>query len=119
VDGTYTYADSGDTRYARLYLSNGNLTQVFGFTGENGTGAPREIIPQAGDTFTILEKWLDLDAQGNVVQEATQPGDTLTFGNRMFTWTEMDAAPGDYLVGFIVSDLDGAKKEVYTRVSVQ
>jgi len=119
VDGTYTYADSGDTRYARLYLSNGTLTQVFGFTGENGTGAPREIIPQAGDTFTIQEKWLDLDARGNVVREATQPGDTLTFGNRMFTWKEMDAAPGDYLVGFIVSDLDGAKKEVYTRVSVQ
>jgi hypothetical protein len=119
VDGTYTYADSGDTRYARLYLSNGTLTHVFGFTGENGTGAPREIIPQTGDTFTILEKWWDLDAQGKVVREATQAGDTLTFGDRMFTWKEMDAAPGDYLVGFIVSDLDGAKSEVYTQVSVQ
>ena len=119
VDGTYTYADSGDTRYARLYLSNGTLRQVFGFTGEGGTGAPREIIPQAGDTFTIREKWLDLDAQGNVVKEATQAGETLTFGDRMFTWKEMDAAPGDYIVGFIVSDLDGAKTEVYTQVSVE
>jgi hypothetical protein len=119
VDGTYTFADSGDTRYARLYLTNGILTQVYGFTGQNGTGAPREITPQAGDTFTILEKWMDLDAQGNVVQEATQAGETLTFGDRMFTWKEMDAAPGQYLVGFIVSDLDGAKTEVFTPVTVQ
>jgi hypothetical protein len=119
VDGTYTYADGGDTRYARLYLSNGTLRQVFGFTGENGTGAPHEIIPQAGDTFTILDRWMDLDAQGKVVREATQAGDTLTFGDQMFTWKEMDAAAGDYLVGFIVSDLDGTKSEVYTRVSVR
>ena len=119
VDGTYTYADSGDTRYARLYLSNGVLTHVYGFTGADGTGAPREITPQAGDTFTILEKWLDLDAQGHVAKEATQAGDTLTFGDRMFTWKEMDAAPGQYLVGFIVSDLDGTKTEVFTPVTVQ
>jgi len=119
VDGTYTYADGGDTRYARLYLSNGTLRQVFGFTGESGTGAPREIIPQAGDTFTILEKWMDLDAQGNVTQVATQAGETLTFGDRMFTWKEMDAAPGQYLVGFIVSDLDGNKTQVFAPVTVQ
>ena len=56
------------------------LTKVFGFTGQDGTGAPHEITPQTGDTFTILDKWMDLDAQGNVVQEATQAGETLTFG---------------------------------------
>ena len=66
VDGIYTYADGGESRYARLYFRDGVLRQVFGFTGEGGTGAPREIIPQAGDTFTVLENWMDLDQQGQV-----------------------------------------------------
>ena len=119
VDGIYTYADEGESRYARLYFSDGVLRQVFGFTGEGGTGAPREIIPQAGDRFTILERWLDLDQNGRVVQTATQEGGTLTFGEQMFAWRELDAAPGEYLVGFLVKDLDGNAYEVYTGVVVE
>ena len=118
VDGTYTYTD-GESRYARLYFSDGMLRQVFGFTGEGGTGAPREIIPQPGDTFTILEKWMDLDQSGKVTKIASQVGGTLTFGDQMFTWEDLDAAPGDYIVGFAVEDLDGNAVEVYGRVQVQ
>ncbi|HOT90698.1 MAG TPA: clostripain-related cysteine peptidase [Anaerolineae bacterium] len=119
VDGIYTYADSGETRYARLYFVNGVLQRVYGFTGENGNGAPREITPQTGDTFTVLEKWLDLNGQGQVEKVSRQAGDTLTFGNQMFTWKQLDAAPGNYLVGFIVEDLDGNTYPVYTQVTVQ
>jgi len=118
VDGIYTYT-SGESRYARLYFRDGWLRQVFGFTGQDGTGAPREIHPQRGDTFTVLEKWLDLDAQGNVVQKATQEGGTLTFGNQMFRWEELDAAPGQYILGFIVQDLDGNSLEQYATVEVE
>jgi hypothetical protein len=118
VDGIYTYA-SGESRYARLYFRDGWLRQVFGFTGEDGTGSPREIYPQRGDRFTVLEKWLDLDAQGNVVQKATQQGGTLTFGNQMFSWEALDAAPGDYVLGFIVQDLDGNSYEQYATVDVE
>jgi hypothetical protein len=119
VDGIYTYADGGESRYSRLYFSDGILRQVFGFTGQDGTGAPREIIPQPGDTFTVLEKWLDLDQRGKVAQVAAQRGGTLTFGDQMFTWEELDAAPGQYIVGFIVEDLDGNAYESYTTVSVE
>ena len=118
VDGIYTYT-SGESRYARLYFRDGWLRQVFGFTGENGTGSPREIYPQRGDRFTVLEKWLDLDAQGKVVQKASQQGGTLTFGNQMFSWEELDAAPGQYVLGFIVQDLDGKSYEQYATVEVQ
>ena len=118
VDGLYTYADGSETRYARLYFNNGVMRQVFGFTGENGTGAPREIIPQTGDTFTVLEEWLDLDQQGNVTQSTQQQGDTLTFSDQPFIWQELDAAAGPYLVGFIVEDLDGNKTEVYEQITV-
>jgi hypothetical protein len=119
VDGVYTYADGGESRYARLYFSDGYLRQVYGFTGEGGTGAPREIIPQAGDQFTVLEHWLDLDAGGQVVQEATQEGNTLTFGDQMFAWQTLDAAPGPYVVGFVVEDLEGNAFQVFQQVTVE
>jgi hypothetical protein len=119
VDGIYTYADGGESRNARLYFSNGVLRQVFGFTGEGEAGAPREIIPQAGDTFTILEQWLDLDQSGKVTQLTTQEGGTLTFGDQMFTWKELDAAPGQYIVGFIVEDLDGDSYQAFGTINVQ
>lgn len=119
VDGTYTYAEDGESRAARLYFRNGILRQVFGFTNDDGSGAPREIIPQSGDTFTIAEQWMDLGENGQVTGIATQPGGTLTFGTETFTWTELDAAAGEYIVGFIVEDLDGNTAPSYTRVTVQ
>ncbi|MBN1666792.1 MAG: hypothetical protein JW862_06875, partial [Anaerolineales bacterium] len=119
VDGIYRFADGSADRYARLYFSDGILRQVFGFTGSEGTGAPREIIPQAGDQFTILEEWLDLDANGQVVGRASQEGATLTFGQQPFLWQALDAAAGNYMLGFIVEDLDGIPTEIYTQVSVE
>lgn len=119
VDGTYTYADSGDERPARLYFSNGTLRQVFGFTGDGYTGAPREILPQPGDSFTVLEQWIDLDANGGFTDSVTQPGGVLTFGDEPFTWRTLDAAAGQYVAGFIVEDLDGNRQEAYTTITVQ
>jgi hypothetical protein len=50
---------------------------------------------------------------------ASQEGGTLTFGDQMFIWEELDAAPGEYIVGFIVEDLDGNSYEVFTGVIVE
>ncbi len=122
VDGLYTYAADGEQRRARLYFRDGALQQVMGFTSETGdaaAGAPREIIPAVGDAFTPDETWLDLDANGRVVDRYTEPAATLTFGAKPMRWVEQDAAVGDYVVGFIVEDLDGNKQEVYTQVRVE
>lgn len=118
VDGIYTFA-SGEQRVARLYFSDGRLNQVFTFTGDGTAGAPREAHPQTGDTFTILEQWLDLDAQGAVETQTTEVGATLTFRDQMFTYEEMYAAQGEYLVGLIAEDLDGKRTEVYAQVTVE
>jgi len=118
VDGIYTFVDGGESRYARMYFSNGVLQQVFGFTGTEGTGSPREITPSVGDTFTVLDKWMDLDPSGGAVTMASQEGGTLTFGSQPFTWKELNAAPGQYTVGFIVKDLDGNSYETYTAITV-
>jgi hypothetical protein len=119
VEGTYTYADGGESRYARLYFSDGLLQHVFGYTGEGGTGAPREIIPNPGDTFTVLDRWLDLNERGAVEQTVRLAGGTLTFGQETFSWEALDAAAGQYVVGFIVQDLDGNAYESFGIVTVE
>ena len=119
VDGYYTYADDGQTAYARLYFTNGILTNVYGFTGEDGTGAAREIIPTQGDQFTVLETWMDLDQNGQVTDTVTQQGSTLTFGEYMFTWELLYAAAGDYIVGFVVEDLEGNATQALGQVTVR
>ena len=118
VDGIYRYGD-GEERSAQLYFRNGALHQVFGFTGEGVSGAPREILPEAGDTFTVLEHWLDLGAQGSAATPATEAGPTLTFGDAPLTWVDQDAAAGVYVVGFIVEDLDGKQYPAYTQITVK
>jgi len=119
VDGTYTYADGGETRAARLYFRNGQLQQVVGFTGAGASGAPREILPQAGDRFTVQQQWMDLNAQGQIAQTMVQEGGTLTFGEAGLAWVEQDAPVGVYVVGFVIEDLDGNRQHAYGQIQVE
>lgn len=118
VDGIYTF-QTGEQRAARLYFRDGQLRRVFGFSSGTSSGAPREIYPQTGDRFTIIETWLDLDSRGQVVNRANQEAGTLTFRDGMFTWEVLDAAAGDYLVGFIAEDLDGNRQQAFAQVVVE
>lgn len=118
VDGIYTFADSGTAVTARLDFQNGNLVQIFGMTGNEQASAPREITPQPGDTFTILEKWLDITS-GGAAQVAFENGETLAFGADPFVWEQLFAAQGNYVVGFIIEDFDGNQYPVYTQITVQ
>jgi hypothetical protein len=119
VDGMYTFGQTGEQRYAQLHFQNEKLTQVLGFTSDTDTGAPREITPAQGDTFTIYEKWMDVDANGQVSGIVKEAGTTLTFGSEPFTWVQLHAAPGEYVVGFIAEDLDGNQYPAYAQISVR
>jgi hypothetical protein len=119
VEAIYTFAEGSEQRRARLYFRDGSLRQVFSFTGDQATGAPREIIPQPGDQVTLVEKWMDLDQNGRVAQIVEQEGQTLTFGEQMFTWQTLDAPVGEYVVGIIAEDQDGNPYEVYANVTVR
>ncbi len=119
VEGRYTFAQTGEQRYAQLHFQSSKLTQVVGFTSETDLGAPHEITPSAGDTFTIYQKWISMDANGKVAQAVRQDGDTLTFGAQPFKWVELYAAQGQYVVGFIVEDLDGNQYPIYTPITVK
>ena len=118
VEGMYTFADSGSSVNARLNFQNGALVQVFGVTGDDDAGAPREITPQAGDTFTLLDKWLEPSEQGGMTTTYLE-GKSITFGTQPIKWEQLYAAAGEYMVGFIIEDLDGNQYPIYTQVTVQ
>jgi hypothetical protein len=80
---------------------------------------PREITPQPGDSFTVFERWMDLDASGRLVDMAYEEGGTLIFSDRLWTYEVLDGPAGDYTIGFIVEDLDGNRVETYTDVTVR
>lgn len=119
VDGTYTFTETGETRTAQLLFKDEYLFQVMGFVGNSTAGAASEITPNQGDTFTITYKWLGLDANGSVSNVSTSDGDVLTFGSKPFQWQQEYLPSGDYLVGFLVADLDGNVTPVYTTITVQ
>jgi hypothetical protein len=119
VDGTYTFSETGETRTAQLLFTDEYLFQVMGFVGNSTAGAASEITPNPGDTFTISYKWMDLDANGKVTKISTTDGDVLTFGSKPFQWKQEWLPSGDYLVGFLVADLDGNVTPVYTTVTVE
>ena len=105
VRGIYTFADTGEERYATMKF-DGNLEykSLLTFTGANGTGAPRAMLPRQGDAFTILEQWYELDENGDwVINEYV--ADTLTFGSTPFVVTAYESYPGEYSLGILVSDL--------------
>ena len=62
---------------------------------------------------------MDLDAQGRVTETVQQQGGTLTFGDQMFTWEQLYASAGQYIVGFLVEDLDGGSQAVYAQITVR
>jgi hypothetical protein len=120
LSGTYTFAGSGESRYTQLIFVDGKLVQVYGYQGQGDTGAPAEITPSEGDTFTITQQWIDLDTNGNVKQVSDEPGETLIFNaDSLFSWSAVYAPAGSYLVGFVVSDLDGNTTRAFTDITVQ
>jgi len=118
VEGTYTFGSTGEQRSAQLYFKKSQLFQVFGFKGGQTASQPSEITPQVGDTFTVSNRWLDLDASGKVSGTSYTDGETLTFGTEPFAWEQVYAPAGQYLVGFLVSDLDGNIIPAHTQIEV-
>ena len=119
VEGTYRFNQTGETRKAEMHFMDGKLFQLFGFSGDETTGAPTEIEPSPGDSFTIWYRWMDLDSAGNVTDVVYEDGPELVFGASAFAWEQVYAPDGEYLVGFLVSDLDGNLTQAFIQVSVQ
>lgn len=117
VEGIYTFANGGK-RYAELLFREDELQQIFGYMNEDGSGAPREINPKPGDTFTVLNQLIQLNEESEEVEYISEEGATLTFGEETFTLEELPAPAGDYVLGIIAEDLDGNAYEEYISITV-
>lgn len=120
TDGIYTFAGSGEQRAAILYFRDGELTEVFGFTGADvsGGGSPREITPRPGDQFTVLEQGFNLSETADS-EDFSREGGTLTFGAEPFFVEDIPAPAGSYILGFIAEDVDGQTQEQYEGLFVE
>ncbi|NJN99572.1 MAG: hypothetical protein HC875_38460 [Anaerolineales bacterium] len=121
VGGTYRFASGGEPRFAKMYFRDDAMTEVFGFTSgiTQAIGAPRQIIPQPGDQFTVLERGDDLSLPGEQGREKyVREGGTLTFGETPFTLATTPAPSGNYVVGVIAEDFDGRRYEQYEGLFV-
>ena len=61
---------------------------------------------------------------GKALQMANEKGldlveVSLVFGKQTFTWKTLDAAAGNYFVGFVVEDLDGNRQQSLIRITVK
>ena len=119
VDGIYHFQDGSPDKYAQLRFRDGELVQIFGFTGEetDGRGAPREIRWTAGDSVTILEEGINLAADGEEGDYVWEIGE-ITFGDVTPFIEETPAPSGNYVVGIIAEDLDGQLTEQYEGLFV-
>jgi len=117
VSGVHVSAATGDQRYAamRFDLETPTMINFIVFTEEGGVIAPREITPQPGDQFIILNTWIDL-ATG---KKSYTTGNALTFGNEPFFWLSVPADPGQYVLGGIVVDLDGNEYKQFITLTVE
>lgn len=119
VEGTYTFAESGETRRAQLLFMNDMLYQVIGFVGGEEAGAANEIYPNIDDTFTVQEKWLNLGSSGSVTSIDLLDGGTIEFNGTSFTIAQQYLPFGQYSFGFLVSDMDGQVTSGYTEIEVR
>jgi hypothetical protein len=119
VRGLYTFVQDGNQLDAVIYFTgDGQMQSIYGFTGEDGTGAPREILPRTGDTFTIYEEWLvfDENPEGDFVDFE---GGTMTFGeNKRFELVPYYAYSGQYVLGIVVEDMNGNTVAEFAEVYV-
>ena len=118
TDGYLSVKATGTTSYARLYFSNGKLTRVVAYMGDTATGPMHDMTPAAGDTFQLIENWMQATSSG-AYETVKEKGEILTFGDKSWTWEEQYAAAGDYVLGFVITDLDGRQVQIFQQATVK
>ena len=119
VDGIYTFQDSGESHTAQLLFKDERLYKVLIFVGSDEVGAPYEVTPNVGDSFSPSRRWMDLDSSGNVSGTSYDQDESFSFSGGLVSLGSQFLPSADYLVGILVSDMDGNVTPVYTQISVE
>jgi len=119
VNGLYAFGGKGKSREATIrFDGNGEMRSVWVFSGSEQTGAPRQVTPKPGDTFTVWDEWQEYDEQAEDWVYNYYEGGVMTFGRRPLTMQPYYAFPGAYMVGIVAEDYDGNLVEEYVEISV-
>jgi hypothetical protein len=105
--GWFTDSELGEERRGFIrFTGDGQMNSVWVYTNPDGSGTPSEIIPTAGDSFTVVDYWLEYatNPDGELIEYA---GDSITFGETPLTWTGYPPIGGTYIVGIAAEDFDG------------
>lgn len=104
VDGVYKTANGGAEYEATInFTGEGEMREIIGYNeSTEGFFAPFQITPQIGDQFFVYQEWFENDEFVYYLDDTP-----LTYSGQDFTFQAYDAAPGTYIVGFIVEDLEG------------
>jgi len=103
VEGNYTFAENGETRRRHPALQQRSPDPGVRFYWNRGVASRTRSPLRWVTPFTVLEKWLDLDlsrgAYEGAYQDRRDPDLRPEPGLEM---EQLDAAIGQYVVGFIV-----------------
>jgi hypothetical protein len=121
TEGWYTFGKTGERIEATMYFDNYGENQIRNIVGHTGAAGsvsiPSQITPKPGDKFTFLDTWWDVDSKGNIT-DSYQEGNTLTFGNKPFSWGSQLPQAGEYSIGIMVEDMDGNLTFQFAPVTV-
>lgn len=104
VEGVYKMASGTDEYEATIsFTGEGEMREIIGLNeSSEGLFAPFQIQPQIGDQFFVYQEWFENDEYVYYLDDVP-----LTYNGDDFTFEAYDAFTGDYLIGFIVEDLEG------------
>ena len=119
VYGQYTFAGTNDTREAAInFWGSGEMKDIYAFEDSDGAGAPRQVSPSVGDTFTIWEEWLEYDEQEGGYIFVNYEGGVMTYNGTPFTMVPYYGFSGIYDIGVIAEDFDGNYQESFIEIVV-
>lgn len=118
VEGNYYTASEDENRYAVIYFDGtGKIKDIYAYTGSYGLGAPHEITPSPNDLFAPYYFWITWNE--NDEPETTQYlGDYMSFAGPGIEWFDEAAFVGQYVIGFIVEDMDGNQTGHFIDIEV-
>lgn len=121
LEGLYNRAGSDSRRRARLkFGSAGEVSSMLIYKERGGRSAPHALTISSGDQFSPFVQILTCSSSEKPVWQVTRGISTaLTWREAGFRWTEETPMPGEYLLGLVIQDLDGARTRQYAPFTLE